>query len=38
MKMCVMCLGKENLAEENYSDYCKECQEIVDEKIHKEVE
>jgi hypothetical protein len=35
MKMCVMCLEK--LAE-NYSDYCKECQEIVDEKIHKEVE
>lgn len=32
MKMCVMCL--ERLAEE-YSDYCKECQEIVDEeKIH----
>jgi len=30
-----MCL--ERLAEE-YSDYCKECEEILKEEIHKEVE
>lgn len=37
MKMCTMCL--ERLAED-YSDYCKECQEILkdQEEIHKEVE
>ncbi len=34
MKMCKMCLEK--LAEEG-SEYCKECQEIVDEEIHKEI-
>ena len=35
MKMCIMCL--ERLAE-GYSDYCKECEEILEEEIHKEVE
>lgn len=34
MKMCAMCLEK--LAE-SYSDYCKECQEIVDEEINKQI-
>lgn len=33
MKMCIMCLEK--LAEE-YSDYCKDCEEILEE-IHKEL-
>lgn len=31
MKMCIMCL--ERLAED-YSDYCKECEEILKEEIH----
>lgn len=35
MKMCVMCL--ERLAED-YSECCEECEEILKEEIHKEIE